>query len=460
MRLTLLSFVLVASLVASAQQGMTLQECIDYAVANNEQLAIAAMESDIADTQVKEQLSGGLPQVTGDIEITKNIEIQTSFIQDFVSPAVYDVLKDENLLAQNAPVPEPQTFPASFGTNYSGRAGIGISQLIFNGSFFVGLRAARTVNKLSEKKQRQTEVEIVQSVSNAFYLVLISQENLNFLATNFSSIDTLLYETSEMFENGFAEKIDVSRIKIQHNNLKTTLRNSTELLITAISLLKFQMGMPLQEQLVLNGNLNDFELDTDLVGDENAFMNRPEYSVLQTNKELIELNMQNFKSQYLPSIYANYNLGWTAGTSSFGDLTRFNDKTWFKYSNIGVSMSIPIFDGFYKKSRVQRTRVELLQTQSGIDQLKNNISREIEEARTKLANASRDVSAQEENVELAQEVYNTTKIKYQEGVGTNLEVIDANTSLKEAKTNYLNAVYDEITSQIQLKKSLGTLYKN
>lgn len=460
MRLALVSFVFIASLTLQGQQSLSLQECIDYAVANNEQLGIAAMEAEIADTQVKEQLAGGLPQVTGDIGITKNIEIQTSFIQDFISPAVYGVLKDENLLAQSVPLPEPQTFPAAFGTDYSGRAGLGVSQLIFNGSFFVGLRAARTVKKLSEKKQRQTEVEVIQNVSNAFYLVLISQENLNFLATNFSSIDTLLYETSEMFENGFAEKIDVSRIKIQHNNLKTNLRNSTELLITAISLLKFQMGMPLQEQLALTGDLNDFTLDPELVADENSFMNRPEYDVLETNKELIQLNMQNFKAQYLPSIYANYNLGWTAGTSTFGDLTSFNDETWFKYSNIGVSMSIPIFDGFSKRSRIQRTRVELLQTQSGIDQLKNNISREIEEARIKLANASRDVIAQEENVELAQEVYNTTKIKYQEGVGTNFEVIDANTSLKEAQTNYLKAMYDTITSQIELKKALGTLYKN
>jgi len=426
---------------------------------NNEQLAIAVLENDIADTQISETLATGLPQINGDIGVTKNIEIQTSFIQDFISPAVYGVLKDENLLAQNTPLPELQTFPASFGTDYSGRAGISVSQLLFNGSFFVGLKAARTVKQLSEKQQKQTETEVIQNVSNAFYLVLISQENLDFLATNFSTIDTLLIETTAMFDNGFVEKIDVSRVKIQHNNLKTNLRNSTELLMTAISLLKFQMGMPLQTQITLDGNLNDYAMVMEVSDNESAYLDRPEYDVLQTNKQLIELNMQNFKSQYLPNLYANYNLGWTAGTSSFGDLTDFNDETWFKYSNIGVTMSIPIFDGLNKRSRIQRTKIQLQQTEAGINQLKNNITREIEESRIKLANATRDVQAQEENVELAQEVYNVTKIKYQEGVGTNIDVIEANTGLKEAQTNYLNAIYDAITSQIQLKKSLGTLNK-
>lgn len=460
MRHLLLSIVFIVNISLYAQQGMTLQECIEYALANNESLTVANLKIEYAEAQVSEQLASGLPQINGDIEITKNIEIQTSFIQDFISPAVYGVLKEENLLAQSTPVPELQTFPASFGTNYSGKAGVEVSQLIFKGSFFVGLQAAKTVKKLSALKKRQTEVEVIQKVSNAFYLVLISQKNVDYIAVNFSAIDTLLNETNTRFENGFAEKIDVSRVKIQHNNLKTSLRNSTDLLLTTIRLLKFQMGMPLQSKISINGSIDHFAMDATLIENENAFMDRPEYNVLQTNKEIIQLNMKNFKAQYLPNIYANYKLGWTVGTSYLGDLAQINDETWFKYSNIGVSMSIPIFDGLYKKSKIQQTKVQVLQTEAGIDQLKNNISREIEEARIKLANAIRDVEAQRENVGLAQEVYNITKIKYREGVGTNLEVIEANKGLKEIQTNYLKAVYDAITFQIQLKKSLGTLNKN
>jgi outer membrane protein TolC len=461
MRAFLLSFLLTGVLLTSFAQEtqMTLDECIAYALENNERLAIAELEKDIAKTQINEALSSGLPQVNGNLGVQKNIRIQTSFIQDFISPAVYGVLEREGLLVDPV-IPEPQTFPAAFGTPYSGQAGFNVRQLIFNGSFFIGLKAAQTVKELSEKKEKQTQVEIVQGVSNAFYLVLIAQENLEFLATNFGAIDTLLNETQIMFDNGFAERIDVSRIKIQHNNLRSSLQNSTELLITSINLLKFQMGMPLDQEIMLSGDLESVQLDELANVDDVAYSNRPDYEVLMTNKKLADLNIMNFKSMYFPNIYANYNLGWNAGTNTFGDLTQFNGDTWFRYSNIGVTMAIPIFDGFYKRSMIQRGKVQRLQVEAGMEQLENNINREIVDARVKLNNAKRTLDAQKENVELAQEVYNATRIKYQEGVGPNLEVIEANNALKEAQTNYLNAAYDAISAQIQLKKSLGILHKN
>lgn len=443
---------------AQEKLSLTLEDCIDFALENNEQLEISRLDNDIAKTQIDETLARGLPQVNGSVGVVKNFSIQTSFIQDFISPAVYGVLIDESLLPNGTQIPEPQTFPAAFGTDYSGQAGLTARQLLFDGSFFVGLKAAQTVKLLSQREQKQTEVQTVENVSKAYYLVLITTENLDFLGRNFSTIDTLLQETEAMYESGFAEKIDVSRLKIQHNNLRTELKNNTELLITSLNLLKFQMGMPLNQRIALADDLSQISLTpvNDLEGD--YYANRPEYDVLQTNKDLIDLNIKNFKYQYVPNLYANFNFGWTAGTNSFGDLTEFNSNTWFKYSNLGVTLSIPIFDGLSKRANIQRNRIQLKQLDETMDQFKNNVSREVEEAKIKVDNALRSVEAQNENVTLAQEVYDITKIKYQEGVGSNLEVIEANTSLKEAKTNYLNALYNAATSQIELKKALGTLY--
>jgi outer membrane protein TolC len=438
---------------------LSLQECIDYALKNNENLEIVRLENDIAVTQINETLARGLPQVNGSVGVVKNFSIQTSFIQDFISPAVYGVLVDESLLPDGTPVPEPQTFPAAFGTNYSGQAGFTASQLIFDGSYFVGLKAARTVKLLSQRQENQTKVEIVESVSKAFYLVLITKENLEFLGRNFSTVDTLLNETSAMYENGFAEKIDVSRIKIQHNNLRTSLKNNTELLITALNLLKFQMGMPIEIPLILDGDLSEISLTSVEVEKEGALKQRPEYSVLQTNKDLLDLNVKNFKSQYIPNLYANYNLGWTSGTNSFGDLTNLNNRTWFRYSNLGLNLSIPIFDGLSKRSLIQRNKIQMMQVDKSMNQLKNNVDREIAESEIKMNNSIRNVESQNENVTLAEEVYNVTKIKSQEGLGSNLEVVQANTELKEAQTNYLNALYEAATAQIELKKALGILYK-
>ena len=457
---TLLIATLLPRAKAQEELSFSLEDCINYALENNENIEIARLENEISVTQINETLARGLPQIDGTVGVVKNFTIQTSFIQDFISPAVYGVLLDESLLPDDTEVPVPQTFPAAFGTDYSGQAGITARQLIFDGSYFVGLKAARTVKLLSQRKENQTKTDIVESVSKAYYMVLVTQANLEFLGRNFSTIDTLLNETSAMYENGFAEKIDVSRIKIQHNNLKTNLKNNTELLITSINLLKFQMGMPQTIKLTLSGDLEDINLTSLDVKKEGALQNRPEYAVLQTNKDLLDLNVRNFKSQYVPNLYANFNFGWTAGTNSFGDLTTFDNQTWFKYSNLGVNLSIPIFDGFSKRSNIQRNKIQMLQIDQNINQLKNNVEREITESEIKVNNAIRNVNAQKENVELADEVYDVTRIKYQEGIGSNLEVVQANTDLKEAQTNYLNALYEAATVHIDLQKALGTLYNN
>ena len=142
--LTLLLFsTIFLDVFSQEESGFSLDDCINYALQNNEQLANARLDNDIAVTQINETLARGLPQVNGNIGVTKNFKIQTSFIQDFISPAVYGVLTNEGLVPNGTTGPEPQTFPAAFGTEYSGIAGLTARQLIFDGSFFVGLQAAQ-----------------------------------------------------------------------------------------------------------------------------------------------------------------------------------------------------------------------------------------------------------------------------------------------------------------------------
>jgi outer membrane protein TolC len=456
--LTLL--LLLSSLHGISQQrvSMSLQECIEYALKNNEDVQNARLENEIARTEIDETLSQGLPQVNGNIGVTNNLDIQVNPFPDFISPGVYDVLVEENLIAPEDRPSEFGIVPAAFGTNWTVIAGVSASQLIFDGSFFVGLEASRTLKLLREKEQVRTEVDIVEAVSKAYYLVLISKENLEFLGRNFQTVDTLLIETEAMYNNGFAEKIDVSRIKIRHNNLKTNLKNSTELLATSLNLLKFQMGMPLGFNLQLTDELSSINLnEAILVDSARAIYRRPEYEILQTNKTLVDLNIKNFNSLYLPNLYASFNMGWTSGTNTFQELTTFDDQTWFRYTNIGLNLSIPIFDGLYKSSNIQRSRIQKKQLETTVSQLENNIKREVEEAIIKHENALREIASQRENLELSAEIYNTTRIKYQEGVGSNIEVINTITDYEEARNNYLSALYGAATAQIELKKALGTL---
>ena len=218
--------------------------------------------------------------------------------------------------------------------------------------------------------------------------------------------------------------------------------------------------MPVDQKLVLTDKLSDMEFEIiDPEMTEFSVANRIEYQIVQTNQRLTELNIKNYKSQYLPTLNANFNYGWTSGTNSFSDLTEFNDETWFNFSSIGVTMSIPIFDGLRKSYINQQNRLSLKQLDKGLKQTKNNIKREIESSVISYNNSIRNMRTQKENMELAEDVFEVTRIKYKEGVGSNLEVVEAESDLKEAQTNYYSALYDAFVAKIDLLKAQGRLHK-
>ena len=428
---------------------MSLDDCINYAIENNEQLEVARLENDIAETQIDETLSQGLPQIDASVNVVNNTRIP-------LSPIPGDVIG----------VPDQDFVLVAFQTQYSSLPTVSAKQMLFDGSFFVGLEAARTLRELRTKEAERTEIDIIEIVSKAYYAVLINEANLTQLQENTDRLDTLLYETTALYENGFAELIDVNRIKIQQNNIETSLKNTREQLAISLSLLKFQMGMPISQAIILSEELKADDYDPILLAENGGgyeYQDRVEYNILQTNLNLTVLDAKNNRVQRIPTIYLNYNLGWNAFSDDAGDLLSFSDDDPFpiynRFSNIGFSLSVPVFDGFRKKSLIQRAKIQGKQIKTSMKLTENQIDFEVQQATTKYNNALRDLKTQEENTELAKEVYNVTRVKYEEGIGANLEVIEADNDYKQAQTNYLNALYEVVTSQIELKKALGILNK-
>lgn len=448
------------SLAQESQEAfeLSLDECINYALENSISSQNAKLEEERSAAQVKEFTALGLPQVKADVGFTHNMKIQTSFISDFITPATYGVLFQEGLV-EPRDLGEPETFPAAFGTDFSGRAGVSVSQLVFDGSYFVGLQASKTVKELAAKQAVQTDIDVAEKVSQAYFNVLVAQKQLELLAKNLGRIDSLLRDTEILEQNGFVEKIDVSRIKVNYNNTKTALANARDMLVVSVSLLKFQMGMPINERLKLTQDLEDFNLEAPEVVKEFDYVNRIEYSILQTSDYLNDLDMKNYRMQYLPRLYAGLNAGYTAGTNTFGDLTNFDSETWFDYSNWGLMLNIPIFDGFQKRYAIQQRKLKKLQIENQFETTKNSIDLNIQTAISMLNSKRGSLEAQRENMDLAEEVYRVTEIKYKEGVGSNSEVLDADASLKAAQTNYYNALYEALVAKVSLEKAYGTLLK-
>ncbi len=421
----------------------TLEQCIQYATEHNPNLRSAHAAVGASEAKVGEVMAVGLPQINASADLGNNYLIPTTFV-----PAI---IFDPN-------APEGALAPVKFGTQYTGRASIDVNQMIFNGSYFVGLKASRTYAELARTDLISSEIELVAAIKKAYYSVLVNKERQVLIEINAGRLDSLLRETKAMYNNGFAEKIDVSRIQVQVNNINNTKRSSAIGLEVSYNLLKFQMGLPMDAQVTLADSLSNIQLnvlDPDFKTGFN-YNDRIEYTKLNVNHSLIELDIRNTKSQYLPTLdfYGNY--GASYGTSNFNNFLAFGDN-WKTLGAYGIRLNIPVFDGLRKSKQIQQKRIQLGQIENSQELTRNQIDMEQNQVSLAFQNNIDALNVQKENMELAEEVYRVTVIKYQQGIGSNIEVLNADASYKEAQTNYYAALYDALIASVDLEKAYGKL---
>jgi outer membrane protein TolC len=422
---------------------MSLEECVNYALENNRNLKTTRMEEAIAETQVGETRSMGLPQVKLQTGMNYNYEVQKAFLPN-------EILGN----------PEPGFTPVQFSPEYDGNAAFSVSQLLFDGSYFVGLQAAKTLRELRQKESNQSEVQTVEAITKAYYLVLITEERLKLLDANQEQLERVLNETKALYENGFAEKIDVDRINVNYNNIQTENNKAKRSFDVSMDMLKFQMGMPINSPLELSGSISNLTLDADeyLNKSENFdYRERSEYSILQVNQDLANLDLRNNKATHLPKLYANFNYGWNSGVNSASELFNFNNN-WLSFGAVGVSLQWDLFTGLNRSSKMEKNRIQIEQIEIQKDQLKSSIDMEIKRAKDDLKSAKESMDVQKQNMELALSVYEQVETKYKNGMASSRELLDAETSKKEAETNYYSSLYDAVIAKIELEKALGILY--
>lgn len=460
---------------------MSLQESIKYALQHRASLQATRNEERIAKARVGEIRAMGLPQINGAVEVGNNfIQQKTLFDPNsFGAPSQLDAFTitpeqinsgQPIILTPTYSTPERDSTAGrlqaiSFVQPYTGSAALTGSQLLFDGSYLIGLKAAKTYTELSTKSTTQSEIELAEQVSKAYYGVLVNRERMELLTQNLVRLDTLLNQTKVMFDNGVAEKLDVDRLRVQLNNLKVERQRADRLLHLSENLLKFQMGVEQQQELVLTDKLSEVEVDlTQVSPDGFNYSDRIEYSILETQRDLAELDLRNTRSGYLPKLYLNARYGINGVGSSLSDVLNIRagydnttDRNWFDFGYVGAQLQVPIFDGLRKHYQIQQAKITLENTKLGFETLRQSIDLELKQAATELTNALDVLDAQQENLELANEIARVAKIKFQEGVGTNLEVVNAETDLREAQTNYYSAMYDALIAKVNLERATGTL---
>ncbi|MCL6257611.1 TolC family protein [Aquiflexum sp. TKW24L] len=421
---------------------LTLEESLSYALENNVNAKNAQLETMIAKAQIIERRSSGLPQIKGSYDITHNVAIPIVFVPNeggFFQPDV-----DSDVL------------PLRFGVNYSSALVVQLNQMIFDGSYFVGLKAARTYKMLTDFDREKSDIDVKETIKKAYFSVLVNEQRNLLIGANLGRLDTLLKETEALFEAGFSEKIDVSRIKVQRNNLKTEMDRVKAARDISLQLLKLQMGLPMEYDIILSESLIDLN-SREEIDELFAFQGtrRVEMDQINTNIDLVDLDIKFSQSQYIPNLdfFGTYQRNGAAQSPGL----IWESERWFTGAFIGLRLSIPIFDGLLKSSQIQQKRAQLGQLENQKLFMESNIEVEKFQGRTNLENNLRALRVQQENRELAMEVFRMAKIKYDEGVGSNLEVVEADSALKDAENNYFSALYDALIAKVDLEKALGLL---
>lgn len=421
----------------------SLKQCIDVALQNHEQLKNADLDHKISQAKVKETVGIGLPQVNGKMDFMSNVEIQKQFV-----PAN----------AFNPAAPSDMVVPLGFGVLYSNNLNVTVSQMIFNGSYLVGLKAAKVYTELSKQNITKTKIDVVESVTKAYYATLVAQERLKLLQINKDQIDALFSDMKVMYENGLTDKLELQRLQVSQNNLNTEIQKIENLVDLSYQLLKYQMGVALNTELTLSETLEGYVGQLAPAQDQTAnYTNRIEYQQLETQIALQQLDLKNKKVQRYPSLVGFASMGYTIGGLQFSQVTKVKD--WEPYMMVGLTLNIPIFSGFQSKYQIQQSSLSLQKVENNVEFVKKGIEFETVQAQKNYQNVLSTLETHKITIDLAKEVFEVTQIKYKEGLASNLEVVQAESSLKEAQSNYFGAIYDGLVAQIALQKALGNLYK-
>lgn len=480
---------------SSAPMALSLQQAIDYAIQNKSTLQSQRLNERIASAQVKEVMASAFPQINASGGVTDNFKLQRQLV-DFgafgggpgtlngttLTPEqLRNVESGQSVVLQPAytQVESAGPQPFAFGLRYQGNASVTASQQLFNASVILGLKAAKVYEQLSVRQTQQNEIDVVEQVSKAYYSTLVAGERLQLLARNVQRLDTLLYQTQQTFKEGFAEKLDVQRLQVQLNNLRIEQQNATRLIDLSVALLKFQMGLDQRQAVNLTDRLDAAVVEAERnrlqsAGNEFDYSRRIEYRVLETQRDLAALDVRNRRAGYLPSLSLTGAYGFIGSDPRLGGLLDFRgpnstttsptgrsilNQNWFGFGNYGLALQIPVFDGFRKRASIQQGKLALEQVQKGFTTLQQGIDLERRQSETSLQNTLDVLANQKANLDLATEVARVAKVKFQEGVGSNLEVITAETDLRQAQTNYYTSLYDALVAKVDFDKAAGTLYQ-
>lgn len=433
-----------AGFSSSAQQSdqkpvthtLSVQQAIDYAAKNNVQVKNALLDILIQKESNREIAAAALPSISASGSLTDNLKLQTTLLPG-------------EFLGQ----PAGTFVPVTFGTKYITSGSLDASQLLFDGQVFIGLKARKTSLLWKQKSAEITEESIRANVYKIYYQLVLSKTQIALLDANIALVEKLKHDAGIMYDNGFVEKLDVDKNDVQLTNLQTEKEKVLVSVANGYNGLKVLLGMPVRDQLILSDSLSEDDIKSNVLQDPAyKYEDRRDYQYLLLSQKLNQYNVKRYQYSKLPTLTlaANYNK-----QNQDNNLKYSGD--WFTASYVALRVSVPIFKGFGNNARINQAKLQALQTDNQVDNLRMTIDNEIEAAKNNFKSSVSIMDYQKKNMTLAERVYQQTKKKYEVGTGSQTEINTAQTDLKTAQTNYVSALYDAIVAKIDFLKATGKL---
>ncbi|MFT7158019.1 MAG: outer membrane protein [Parvicella sp.] len=428
-----LSIILVLTMLSSvAQESFTLTKAHTYALDNNKNITNAKLDQKSMESKIWEIKSSGLPQVNGSLEFQNFIDIPTQ-----VLPAN----------AFNPAAPADELVGLQFGTNYNATGGINVSQLLFSGNYIVGVQAIKASSQIYAQLTEKQEIDVKADVSEAFYTVLILEENKAILDSTLENMTKLYELTQKLVTAEVMIRTDAAQLELGVVQIENAISTLESQIILSKNLLKFQMGYPLASEIKLEGTL-----DPDLIqiGSVINPENNIDYKMLTTQLELNQLSLKNTKANYLPTVSAFFSYQQQALRNEFNFFE--SGESWYPTTLWGVKISVPIFSSGQRKSQVEQAAIEVDKTEFSMEMLSEGLQLQILQAQISYDVAIRKMEMHTRAQQIAAEVLKDKETLFKEGVATSIEITQAQSQLLTESTNYTNALFEMIKAKLTLEK--------
>lgn len=453
---------LVLSLLALSQmtysQNFNLEEAINYAYEHSNDVRLDQLNILDADAQIEEYKSIGKPKVAATAGYSYYLVRPQTVLQDFITPSIYGVLKGTELLPASFEVPPTTSQEVSFVTRNNLNLAVDANWLLFDGSYLTGLEAAKLYRDLAQKEGNVSKQTIRANVTRAYLGILIAEENHKMLEKNENNASKSYSDIKAFYTNGLVEKLDVDRAQLSVESQKIQKESLAFNIQNAYDFLKYQMGYPTKDELSLTENLetlvDQIKVEEIILDEAIDYKNRAEYANIELGQDLNRLNLERTEKQKLPTVRAFASISESLQRNKIFS----SDEAGFLPAAVaGVSVNYNIYDGGNRTATEQRMALEIEKTELRKREFERGMELQIRQAKTQVYNAKTSVNNAKKTLDILQNIYNKTLIKYKEGVGSSLEVSQAESALYQAQSFYINALYNLVSADTELKIASGKL---